>query len=70
MLSQVHPSCISIDGMVGNMKLRDMTLGPDSRWGWLCDIRHPGTESLIKVYIFVHQCGSFDYITLKLFCGA
>ncbi|WOL14400.1 hypothetical protein Cni_G23180 [Canna indica] len=45
---KVHPSCISIDGILGNMRLRDMTLGPDSRWGWLCDIRHQGVESLIK----------------------
>jgi len=35
--------------MLGNMRFCDMSLGPDHRWGWLCDIRKPGVESLIKV---------------------
>lgn len=26
-----------------------MSLGTDHGWGWLCDIRNPGVESLIKV---------------------
>ncbi|KAK3154093.1 hypothetical protein QOZ80_2BG0185880 [Eleusine coracana subsp. coracana] len=45
---KVHPSSLSIDGMLGNMRFCDMSLGPDHRWGWLCDIRKPGVESLIK----------------------
>lgn len=47
---QVHPGSFSIDGMLGNMRFCDMSLGPDHRWGWLCDIRKPGVESLIKVF--------------------
>ncbi|CAL5058295.1 unnamed protein product [Urochloa decumbens] len=45
---KVHPSSFSIDGMLGNMRFCDMSLGPDHRWGWLCNIRKPGVESLIK----------------------
>ncbi|KAL6841988.1 hypothetical protein ACP4OV_028188 [Aristida adscensionis] len=45
---KVHPGSFSIDGMLGNMRLCDMSLGPEHRWGWLCDIRKPGIESLIK----------------------
>ena len=48
-IDQVHPVSFSIDGMLGNMRFCDMSLGPDHRWGWLCDIRKPGVESLIKV---------------------
>ncbi|KAK9139107.1 hypothetical protein Scep_008788 [Stephania cephalantha] len=45
---RVHPSSLSIEGTVGNFRLCDMSLGMDHCWGWLCDIRNPGTESLIK----------------------
>ncbi|XP_062219043.1 uncharacterized protein LOC133918926 [Phragmites australis] len=45
---KVHPSSFSIDGVLGNMRFCDMSLGPDHRYGWLCDIRKPGIESLIK----------------------
>ncbi|KAM3227150.1 hypothetical protein ACQJBY_059203 [Aegilops geniculata] len=48
---KVHPGSFSIDGMLGNMRFCDMSLGPDHRWGWLCDIRKPGVESLIKGYV-------------------
>jgi vacuolar protein sorting-associated protein 13A/C len=51
---QVHPSSFSIDGMLGNMRFCDMSLGPDHRWGWLCDIRKPGVESLIKVLLLMY----------------
>lgn len=46
---QVHPSSISIDGTLGNFRLCDMSLGMDHSWGWFCDIRNQGAESLIKV---------------------
>lgn len=46
---KVHPSSISIEGALGNLRLCDMSLGTDHCWGWLCDIRNPGVESLIKV---------------------
>ncbi|XP_010266663.1 PREDICTED: uncharacterized protein LOC104604129 isoform X2 [Nelumbo nucifera] len=48
---KVHPGSLSIEGTLGNFRLCDMSLGPDHCWGWLCDIRNQGTESLIK-YIF------------------
>jgi len=54
---KVHPSSFSIDGMLGNMRFCDMSLGPEHRWGWLCDIRKPGVESLIK---FTFQSYSID----------
>lgn len=57
---QVHPSSFSIDGMLGNMRFCDMSLGPDHRWGWLCDIRKPGVESLIKVLL--------TYVCSHLYC--
>nr|DAD29104.1 TPA_asm: hypothetical protein HUJ06_030572 [Nelumbo nucifera] len=48
---KVHLGSLSIEGTLGNFRLCDMSLGPDHCWGWLCDIRNQGTESLIK-YIF------------------
>ncbi|XP_042516642.1 uncharacterized protein LOC122090931 isoform X2 [Macadamia integrifolia] len=45
---KVHPSSFSIEGTLGNFRLCDMSLGADHRWGWLCDIRNQGVESLIK----------------------
>ncbi|XP_059076567.1 uncharacterized protein LOC131042467 isoform X2 [Cryptomeria japonica] len=45
---KVHPSSISIEGMLGNLKICDMSLGPEHWWGWLCDIRDPGSDSLVK----------------------
>lgn len=48
-LFQVHPTSISVDGILGNLRLCDMSLGQDHCWGWLCDIRNQGIESLIKV---------------------
>ncbi|XP_057959044.1 uncharacterized protein LOC131151699 [Malania oleifera] len=45
---KVHPSSLSIEGTLGNLRLRDMSHGVDHCWGWLCDIRNPGVESLIK----------------------
>jgi len=47
---KVHPSSLNIEGTLGNLRLRDMSLGTDNFWGWLCDIRNPGVESLIKVH--------------------
>lgn len=46
---KVHPSSLSIDGTLGNFRLRDTSLGSEQCWDWLCDIRNPGVDSLIKV---------------------
>lgn len=48
---KVHPSSLSIEGTLGNFRLCDMSIGTEHCWGWLCDIRNPGVESLIKVDI-------------------
>uniref|UniRef100_A0ACD5YZI2 Uncharacterized protein n=1 Tax=Avena sativa TaxID=4498 RepID=A0ACD5YZI2_AVESA len=58
---KVHPSSFSIDGMLGNMRFCDMSLGPDHRWGWLCDIRKPGVKSLIKFSFQSYSVDDDDY---------
>ncbi|XP_015689233.1 uncharacterized protein LOC102707936 [Oryza brachyantha] len=58
---KVHPGSFSIDGMLGNMRFCDMSLGPDHRWGWLCDIRKPGVESLIKFAFQSYSAEDDDY---------
>ncbi|CAL9040995.1 unnamed protein product [Musa banksii] len=58
---KVHPGSISIDGTLGNTRLRDMSLGPDSQWSWLCDIRHQGIESLIKFTFHSYSTEDDDY---------
>ncbi|KAM1723465.1 hypothetical protein COP2_022339 [Malus domestica] len=45
---KVHPSSLSIEGTLGNFRLRDMSLGADHCWDWLCNIRNRSVESLIK----------------------
>lgn len=57
---KVHPSSISIEGTLGNFRLCDMSLGTDHCWGWLCDIRNPGVESLIKVFFLNFLYSVFD----------
>ncbi|KAF3970469.1 hypothetical protein CMV_005848 [Castanea mollissima] len=56
---KVHPSSLNIEGTLGNLRLRDMSLGTDNCWGWLCDIRNPGVESLIK-FQFKSYCAEDD----------
>lgn len=58
---KVHPSSISMNGTLGNMRLCDMSLGPDHRWGWLCDIRNQGVESLIKFTFQSYSAEDDDY---------
>ncbi|XP_038986983.1 uncharacterized protein LOC103722332 isoform X2 [Phoenix dactylifera] len=58
---KVHPSSISINGTLGNMRLCDMSLGPDHRWGWLCDIRNQGIESLVKFTFQSYSADDDDY---------
>ncbi|KAJ0034329.1 hypothetical protein Pint_24264 [Pistacia integerrima] len=58
---KVYPSSISIEGTLGNFRLRDMSLGADHCWGWLCDIRNPGVESLIKFKFDSYNAGDDDY---------
>ncbi|XP_059444630.1 uncharacterized protein LOC132176414 [Corylus avellana] len=58
---KVHPSSLSIEGTLGNLRLSDMSLGTDHGWGWLCDIRNPGVESLIKFKFNSYSVEDDDY---------
>ncbi|GKV06822.1 hypothetical protein SLEP1_g18658 [Rubroshorea leprosula] len=58
---KVHPGSLSIEGALGNFRLRDMSLAADNCWGWLCDIRNPGVESLIKFKFTSYCVGDVDY---------
>ncbi|XP_047337153.1 uncharacterized protein LOC124940662 [Impatiens glandulifera] len=58
---KVHPSSISIGGTLGNFRLCDMSLGPDHCWGWLCDIRNQGADSLIKFTFNSYSAEDDDY---------
>lgn len=53
---KVHPSSISIEGTLGNFRLCDLSLGGEHYWGWLCDIRNQGAESLIQVHCWSIKC--------------
>ncbi|KAJ1696999.1 hypothetical protein LUZ63_005511 [Rhynchospora breviuscula] len=58
---KVHPSSISINGTLGNTRLCDMSLGPDHQWGWLCDTRKEGIESLIEYTFQSYSADDDDY---------
>ncbi|KEH32375.1 calcium-dependent lipid-binding-like protein [Medicago truncatula] len=58
---KVHPSSLSIDGTLGNFRLCDTSLGSDQCWDWLCDIRNPGVESLIKFKFNSYSAEDDDY---------
>ncbi|XP_044499300.1 uncharacterized protein LOC123220770 isoform X3 [Mangifera indica] len=58
---KVYPSSISIEGTLGNFRLCDMSLGTDHCYGWLCDIRNPGVESLIKFKFDSYNAGDDNY---------
>ncbi|XP_020230234.1 uncharacterized protein LOC109811015 [Cajanus cajan] len=58
---KVHPSSLSIDGTLGNFRLCDTSLGTDQCWDWLCDIRNPGVESLIKFKFNSYSAEDEDY---------
>ncbi|KAL4193111.1 hypothetical protein AMTRI_Chr06g197710 [Amborella trichopoda] len=58
---KVHPGSLSIEGTLGNLRLCGMSLGPDHWWGWLCDIRDQGAESLIKFTFQSYNVEDDDY---------
>ncbi|KAI6692875.1 hypothetical protein NL676_020585, partial [Syzygium grande] len=58
---KVYPSSLSIEGTLGNFRLCDMSLGADHIWKWLCDIRNPGTESLIKLRFNSYSAEDDDF---------
>ncbi|KAE9602547.1 putative vacuolar protein sorting-associated protein [Lupinus albus] len=58
---KVHPSSLSIDGTLGNFRLCDTSLGTDQCWDWLCDLRNPGVDSLIKFKFISYSADDDDY---------
>jgi vacuolar protein sorting-associated protein 13A/C len=58
---KVHPSSLSVEGTLGNFKLCDKSLDSGNCWSWLCDIRDPGVESLIKFKFSSYSAGDDDY---------
>ncbi|KAJ3675683.1 hypothetical protein LUZ60_004725 [Juncus effusus] len=58
---KVHPSSISINGTLGNTRICDMSLGPDHQWGWLCNTKKQGGESLIKFTFQSYSAEDDDY---------
>ncbi|XP_071939359.1 uncharacterized protein [Coffea arabica] len=58
---KVHPSSTSVEGSLGNLRLRDLSLGSNNFWGWLCDIRNQGTESLVQFKFSSYSTEDDDY---------
>lgn len=64
---KVHPSSISVEGTLGNLRLCDLSLGSEHYWAWLCDIRNQGAESLIQVGYHIFRLKLFQRI-LRFSC--
>ncbi|KAK1391153.1 hypothetical protein POM88_019331 [Heracleum sosnowskyi] len=58
---KVHPSSISIEGTIGNLRLCDLTPGSEHYWAWLCDIRNQGAEFLIQFEFHSYSAEDDDY---------
>nr|XP_043635621.1 uncharacterized protein LOC122606820 [Erigeron canadensis] len=58
---KVHPGSISVEGTLGNFRLCDCSLGTDHCWGWLCDIRNQGADSLIQFTFKSYSPEDDDY---------
>ncbi|XP_057809782.1 uncharacterized protein LOC131024279 [Salvia miltiorrhiza] len=58
---KVHPSSLSIEGTLGNLRVCDLSLGPDHWWGWLCDLRNQEAESLVQFNFTSYSVGDDDY---------
>ncbi|KAL8152479.1 LOW QUALITY PROTEIN: hypothetical protein V2J09_010239 [Rumex salicifolius] len=58
---KVHPFTMSIEGTLGNLRVCDKSIGDDHCWSWLCDIRNPGAESLIKFTFKSYSREDDDY---------
>ncbi|KAI3677366.1 hypothetical protein L1987_86992 [Smallanthus sonchifolius] len=57
----VHPGSISVEGTLGNLRFCDISLGTDHCWGWLCDIRNQGADSLIQFTLKSYSPDDDDY---------
>ncbi|XP_071698618.1 uncharacterized protein [Rutidosis leptorrhynchoides] len=58
---KVHPGSISVEGTLGNFRLCDSSLGTDHCWGWLCDIRNQGADSLVQFTFKSYSPEDDDY---------
>uniref|UniRef100_A0A175YPS3 Uncharacterized protein n=1 Tax=Daucus carota subsp. sativus TaxID=79200 RepID=A0A175YPS3_DAUCS len=58
---KVHPSSLSLEGKLGNFRLCDLSLGSESYWSWLCDIRNQGDESLVQFIFNSYAAEDDDY---------
>ncbi|KAJ6689863.1 hypothetical protein OIU85_006185 [Salix viminalis] len=58
---KVHPSSLSIEGLLGNFRLCDMSPETDQCWSWVCDLRNPGLDSLIKFNFSSYSAEDDDY---------
>ncbi|KAJ6902719.1 hypothetical protein NC651_020256 [Populus alba x Populus x berolinensis] len=58
---RVHPSSLSIEGMLGNFRLCDMSPETNHCWSWVCDLRNPGLDSLIKFNFSSYSAEDDDY---------
>ncbi|KAI4335042.1 hypothetical protein L6164_013726 [Bauhinia variegata] len=58
---KVYPSSLSIEGTLGNLRLCDTSLEAGHSWAWLCDLRNPGIDSLIKFKFNSYSADDEDY---------
>lgn len=58
---KVFPGSFGINSTLGNLRVCDMTLGADHQWGWMCDIRDPGCDSLVKLEFQSFNVDEEDY---------
>ncbi|KAL8205058.1 hypothetical protein R6Q57_010681 [Mikania cordata] len=58
---KVHPGSISVESTLGNFRFCDLSLGADHCWGWFCDIRNPGADSLIQFKFKSYSPDDDDY---------
>ncbi|CAM9004161.1 unnamed protein product [Rhodiola kirilowii] len=67
---KVYPSSLSIEGTLGNFKLRDLSIEIDNCWNWLCDMQNPGVDSLIKFTFnsYSAEDDDFEGYDYSLFC--
>lgn len=45
----MYPGSMKVGAQLGNLRFCNMRLGPHHQWGWFCDLRDPGSASLVKV---------------------
>lgn len=57
----VYPASFTISGTLGNLRVCDMALGQDHYWGWICDIRDRGSDSLVKLEFQSYSVDDEDY---------